>query len=112
MVDTDTWARDPSVQIMRRGFARMEEAQGELLARLCVDPFDTRLSKWRKNALQCFERAWVHGANKGIHLGEYKAAAMYVHCLARTMVSEGISVPLEALPNDEDIQMLLEGVLQ
>jgi hypothetical protein len=112
MVDTDNWGRDPSVQIMRRVFNRMEEVQGELLRHLCVDPFDTRLRKWRNNALQCFERAWVHAANRGIHLGEEKAAATYVHCLARTMVSEGISVPLEALPNDEDVQMLLEGVLQ
>ncbi len=112
MVDTDNWARDPSVQIMRRVFNRMEKVQGELLGRLCVDPFDARLREWRNNALQCFERAWVHAANRGIHLGEEKAAATYVHCLARTMVSEGISVPLEALPNDEDIQMLLKGVLQ
>jgi hypothetical protein len=112
MVDTDNWGRDPSVQIMRGVFNCMEKAQGELLRRLCIAPFDTRLRKWRKNALQCFERAWIYAANRGIHLGEEKAAATYVHCLARTMVSEGISVPLDALPNDKDIEMLLEEVLR
>jgi predicted trehalose synthase len=90
----------------------MEEAQGELLKRVCIEPLDTRLRKWRENTLQCFEQAWIHAANKGIHLGEEKAAAIYVHCLARAIVSEGISVPFEVLPKDEDIQMLLKGVLR
>jgi hypothetical protein len=112
MVDADKWGRDPSVQMMRGVFNRMEEVQGELLQRLRIAPFDTRLRKWRKHALQCFERAWIHAANRGIRLGEEKAAAIYVHCLAQTMVSEGISVPLEAIPNDEDIRMLLEEVLR
>ena len=112
MVATDNWGRDPSVQMMRGVFNCMEEAQGELLRRLRIGPFDTRLRKWRAYALQCFERAWIQAADRGIHLGEEKAAATYVHCLARTMVSEGISVPLEALPNDEDIEVLLEEVLQ
>ena len=112
MADTDNWGKDPSVQIMRGVFNCMEEAQGELLRRLCIGPLDTRLRNWRAHALQCFERAWIQAANRGMHLGEEKAAATYVHCLARTMVSGGISVPLETLPNDEDIEMLLEEVFR
>ena len=112
MVDPDSWGKDPSVRIMRGVFSRMEEAQGALLQGMCIEPLDTRLRNWRENALQCFERAWIHAADRGIHLSEEKAAAIYVHCLARTMVSEGISVPLEVLPKDEDIVMLLKGVLR
>jgi hypothetical protein len=112
MVDSDGWGKDPSVGVMRGVFSRMEGAQGELLQRVCIEPLDTRLRKWRENALQCFERAWIHAANRGIHLGEEKAAAIYVQCLARIMVSEGISVPLEVLPNDNDIEMLLKEDLR
>lgn len=112
MVDPDSWGKDPSVRIMRGVFRRMEEAQGELLQRACIEPLDTRLRSWRENALQCFEQAWIHAANRGIHLSEEKAAAVYVHCLVRAMVSEGISVPLEVLPKDEDIEMLLKEVLR
>lgn len=112
MVDPDSWGKDPSVRMMRGVFRRMEEAQGELLQRVCIEPLDARLRNWRENALQCFERAWIHAANRGIYLGEEKAAVIYVHCLARAMVSEGISVPLEVLPKDEDIEMLLREVLR
>jgi hypothetical protein len=112
MVDPDDWGKDPSVRIMRGVFSRMENAQGELLQRVCIEPLDTRLRRWRENALQCFERAWIHAASRGIQLGEEKAAATYVHCLARAMVSEGISVPSEFLPNEEDIEMLLKEVIR
>ena len=112
MVEPDSWGKDPSVRIMRGVFSRMEEAQGELLQRMRIALLDTRLRKWREIALQCFEQAWIHEANRGIHLSEEKAAAIYVRCLARTMVSEGISVPLEVLPKDEDIEMLLKEVLR
>ena len=112
MVDPDSWGKDPSVRIMRGVFSRMEEAQGELLKHMCIEPLDARLKNWRENALKCFERTWIHGANRGIHLSEEKAAAIYVHCLARAMVSEGISVPREVLPKDEDIEMLLKEVLR
>jgi hypothetical protein len=112
MVDPDSWGKDPSVRIMRGVFSGMEEAQGELLQRVCIEPLDARLRKWRENALQCFERAWIHAANRGIQLSEEKAAAIYVHCLARAMVSEGTTVPLEVLPNAEDIEMLLKEVLR
>jgi hypothetical protein len=110
MVDPDSWGKDPSVRIMRGVFRHMEEAQAELLQRMCIEPLDTRLRNWRENALQRFERAWIHAASRGIHLDEEKAAAIYVHCLAGGMVSEGISVPLEVLPKDDDIVMLLKEV--
>jgi len=112
MVDPDNWGKDPSVRIMRAVFSRIEQVQGELLQRVCIEPLDTRLRRWRENALQCFEQVWIHAANRGIHLNEEKAAATYVHCLARAMVSEGTSVPLEVLPKDEDIEMLLKEVLR
>ena len=111
MVDPDNWGKNPSVQIMRGVFRRMEQAQGELLQRVCIEPLDARLRKWREDALQSFERAWIHAANRGTRLGEEKAAAIYIHCLARTMVSDGISVPLTVLPKDDDIEILLKEVL-
>ena len=112
MIDADDWARDPSVQMMRRVFSCMEKQQGKLLQQLCIAPFDVRLRKWRASALVWFEQVWISAANKGIHLGEEAAAAAYAHCLGRAIASEGVSVPLEALPKNEDIAMLLKEVLQ
>ena len=102
---------NPSVQMMRRVFGRIEAAQETLLQRLSISPFDTRLRSWREIALKFFEKSWVQAAKHGIGLGEEKAATIYIHCLARAINMEGTEVALEALPKDEKIKMLLKETL-
>lgn len=103
MSERDDWGHDPSVQGMRRVFARMEKAQQELLGRLSISPFDPRLRRRREEARTFFERAWPLAARRGIVVSEEDAASLYAHCLARTLRSDGIEVPSEALPCDERI---------
>jgi hypothetical protein len=64
MAVDDDWRMDPSVQMMRRVFSRMEVVQEEFLKHLNIAPLDARLRHWRETALGCFERAWVYAARK------------------------------------------------
>jgi len=111
MAVEDEWALDPSVRMMRRVFGRIEAAQKDLLQRMSISPFDTRLRLWRETTLKFFERSWDQAAKYGIDLEEEKAAAIYLYCLARAINMEGIEVTLEALPKDEKINMLLRETL-
>ena len=103
MTIKDDWGHDPSVQSMRRVFARMESAQKELLGRLNISPFDPKLRRRREEARTFFERAWPLAARRGVVVSEEDTVSLYVHCLARTFHSDGVEVPSEALPWDERI---------
>ena len=112
MAADNDWGRDPSVQMMRRVFSRMEVVQEEFLRHLSIAPLDARLRHWRETALKCFERAWVYAARRGIHFEEEKASSVYIHCLKRAMALEGINIPQGALPPNKDIEMLLTEALR
>ncbi len=103
MSERDDWGHDPSVQSMRRVFGRMEKAQKELLGSLNISPFDPKLRRRREEARTLFERAWPLAARRGVVVSEEDAVSLYAHCLARTLHSDGIEVPSEALPGDERI---------
>jgi hypothetical protein len=103
----DEWGKDPSVQIMRRIFKEMEKAQHELLERLSILPYDLRLRRWRDQALALFGRAWGVANRMGIPLDEQTASAVYVHCLAKIMGSEGIKIPAGILPEARGIESIL-----
>jgi len=103
MTIQDDWGHAPSVQSMRRVFARMESAQKELLGRLNISPFDPKLRRRREEAWTFFERAWPLAARRGVAVSEEDTASLYVHCLARAFHSDGVEVPSEALPSDERI---------
>ena len=111
MVVEDEWALDPSVRMMRKIFGRIEAAQNELLQRLGISPFDTRLRSWRETALKSFETSWVQANKYGIDLEEDQFTAIYVHCLTHAINIQGIEGALEAFPNDEKITMLLKETL-
>ena len=102
MTDVDQWGRDPSVQILRKIFKGMEKAQHELLKGLNIVPYDLRIRRWREQALAVFERAWDVGNRMGVTMNEHTASAIYVHCLAKIMASEGINIPIGILPVEEN----------
>jgi len=98
MTDVDQWGRDPSVQILRKIFKGMEKAQHELLKGLNIVPYDLRIRRWREQALALFERAWDVANRLGVTMNEQTASAIYVHCLAKILGSEGINIPAGILP--------------
>jgi len=107
----DDWGHDPSIQSMRRIFARMEAAQKELFGRLNISPLDTRLRHWREETQLLFEQTWPLASRKGITQSEDDAAFLYLHCLARILRLGGIEVTNEALPANEKILRFLDGRL-
>jgi hypothetical protein len=92
----DEWGHDPSVRMMRRIFARMEESQEDLLKRLKLSPLDGRLRRVRESARHLFEQAWPEGQRKGLTRKEEDAATLYLHCFVRMLNREGIKVPPES----------------
>jgi hypothetical protein len=107
----DEWGHDPSVQSMRRVFSFMGEAQQELLRRLNISPFDQRLRRVRRQALELFERAWPLAVRQGMIMSEKDAAPLYIHCLARALSLVGVEVPGALLPGDEKIIRFLQEKL-
>jgi hypothetical protein len=103
------WDNDPSVQRMRRVFARMEMIQKDLLTSLEISPFDHRLRRSREEGRDLFERVWPTATRKGITKSEEDAAVLYAHCLAKVLTRNGIRVLPEALPNNERIDGFLKG---
>jgi len=109
-MDRDEWGKDPSVQIMRKVFKGMEKAQHELLKQLDILPYDLRIRRWRDRALALFERAWGIANRIGITIDEQAASAIYVHCLAKIMGSEGIRIPAGFLPDARYVESILKEV--
>jgi len=107
---SDEWGRDPGVQMMRKVFREMELAQADLLKATGISIWDPRLRRWREVALVAFERASASAARRRIDLREEQAGALYVHCLARTMMRDGIKAS-DSRQSDETIKRLVEEVL-
>jgi len=103
----DDWGNDPSVQRMRRVFARMEMIQKDLLISLKISPFDHRLRLSREEGRDLFERVWPTATRKGITASEEDAAVLYAHCLAKTLTRNRIKVLPGAVQKHEGIAELL-----
>jgi hypothetical protein len=108
--DPDEWGKDPSVQITRKVFKGMEKAQHGLLKRLDILPYDLRIRRWRDQALALFERAWGVANRMGIPMDEQTASAVYVHCLAKIIGSEGINIPAGLLPEVKSVENIFREV--
>jgi predicted trehalose synthase len=106
---SDEWGKDPAVETMRKVFKQMESAQGELLQGAGISMWDPRLRRWRELSRAAFDRAWANAARRGMELGEDQAGALYAHCLARTMMREGIE-STHSQQSDEAIKRLVEEV--
>ena len=99
----DEWGLDPSVQTMRRIFARMEEAQKDFLESLKLSALDGRLRRVRESACQLFERAWPQAQRKGLTRREEDAATLFLHCFVKVLNQEGIKVPPESFSGNQKI---------
>ena len=107
----DEWGRDPSVRVMRQVFHRAEVAQEELLVGLSISPFNPKLRGWREAALELFEQAWSTASRRGLFVNEEEAAALYVQCLLRILVKDGVAGAAKVISEDEKITRLLEEVM-
>jgi len=92
----DKWAQNREVLMMRQVFRHMETGHDRLLQAVGISVFDTRLKRWRQEARSMFERSWSN--RTGAPMDQSQAGVLYVHCLARVMVSHGIQVPDRFLP--------------
>jgi len=110
MTDIDEWGKDPSVQIMRKVFKGMENAQHELLKRLDITPYDLRIRRWRDQALALFERACGVANRMGITIDEHTASVVYVHCLAKVMGAERINILSGILPEAKSVERIFKEV--
>jgi hypothetical protein len=112
MTAIDEWGRDPSVQLMRKVFKEMESAQHTFLRQLDISPYDLRTRRWREQTLALFERAWGAANRMGITMDEAMASAIYVHCLAKIIGSEGNEIPEGILPEGKEVERLAKEVFQ
>ncbi len=99
----DEWRHDPTVQGMRRVFARMERLQRDLLDRLNLSPFDERLRRCRELSRNLFEKAWPLAQRKGLTRTEEDAASLYLHCFVMILNWEKIRVPEDVFSGEKKI---------
>ena len=104
----DEWEKDPSVQMTRKVFEKMEKAQSAVLADLNVSTFDERIRPWRERALIIFERLWSYAGKKGISMDENETANIYLFSLTRVMGSDGMEIPEKLLPRQPDVSKIFE----
>jgi hypothetical protein len=97
----DEWGPDPSVQRMRRIFARMEKVQEELIEHLNLSLVDERLRRVREFARNLFEQAWPLAQQKGLIQNEEDVASLYLHCFVKILNWEGIKTPSELFWADQ-----------
>jgi hypothetical protein len=91
--NTDDFGHDPAVLMMRGVYKRLEESHQLFLSRLNIDPFDSRLRKWRELARYEFERSFSQRIRPGGPLKEKEAAALYLSGLTQILSRDGIEVP-------------------
>jgi hypothetical protein len=109
MPSQDEWGHDPSVQSLRRMFSHMETSQQELLNRLNISFFDPRLRHIREHTRELFEKIWPQADREGLIEREEDTTLLYIHCLAKSLNSNGISIPNSMLPDHGRIvKFLLE----
>ena len=111
MSEGDEWGRDPSVQMMRKVFSRMEKAYMAMLEQSGISFVDGRLGQVREAARDMFERTWPLASKRGLDLVGEGATRLYVYCLARSLGMAGIEVAEESLPHDEDLISLIREAL-
>ncbi len=104
----DEWDSDPSVQMTRRVFSGMEEAQEKLLEALMVSQFDKRLRKVREAARVLFDRTWPIVLKEDVTAGINEAAGLYTHCLARALAMTDIEVNGDVLSKNDHFKDLVE----
>lgn len=108
----DEWGRDPSVRAMRGIFKTMENSVDDLLKQLNISPLDHRVRGWLEQALANFERVWAEAHRQGVRMDEKMATAVYGHCLAKVIGSEGVKIPEKALAIEKDLGKLICEVVK
>jgi hypothetical protein len=85
MMMADEFGGDPAVQMMRRVFKGMEEAQARFIESAGFSPFDERLREVRESVLRAFEQAWAERAGQDASLTEKDYAHVYEACFQRVL---------------------------
>ena len=110
-IENDDFGHDPSVQRMRKIFSSMENTQWDMLEKLAISTFDDRLRNIRKTALNLFEKAFSLAVSKGMNPDEKTSAVLYAFCLAQSLKPDGINVPDNFLPDNEQLEAVVVEAL-
>lgn len=108
----DEWGQDPSVQMMRRIFSLMEKAQGEVMERLSISPFDPKLRRIRSRARDFFEETWPIAIRKEIVSNDQETVRLYLSCLRYAMQLNGFRISDQAFSQDERMEQFLREILR
>ena len=108
----DDWEQDPAVQAMRRIFKEMEKTKNAILARLNIAAADPRIRGWMESALALFERSWAIANQMSVSMDAKRASLIYAHCLSSVIASEGVEIPDGLIPEDKEMEGLVNEVFR
>ena len=109
-MDKDQFGHDPQVRFLRRAFAGMELAQGNLLEGLGISQFDERLSRIRTASLKLFEKVWMTYSRWGLSPDEKEMTDVYIHCFAHILSAYRISIPPGLINVNEKVINIIREV--
>jgi hypothetical protein len=99
MAIIDEWGKDPAVKTMRKIFRAVDDAQREFFDHLEISRYDPRIRPWRERALVLFEKTFFKARRAGVTVNEEVASNIYLNCLAKVMMAQGIEIPETYLPD-------------
>jgi hypothetical protein len=102
---------DPQAARLRPAYDAMFAAQARLVAGMGLGELDPRLAPAREEAKKRLLRAWPRALKRGLALEPAGAADLYLCCLARGLVQQGLKPPAELLPRDSVYFALAAEVL-
>ncbi len=108
----DEWGNDPTVQMMRRIFSLLEKAQGEMMERLSISPFDPKLRRVRSRARDFFEETWPIAMQKEIVSNDQETILLYLSCLRHALKLNGFNIPDHSHSKDERMERFLKETLR
>lgn len=111
-MEQGNWGRDPAVRQMRRVFAEMEKNQEIMLNQAGIKPFDDRLRSIRETARNLFDKTAARAAGKGIQLTDDVMINIYKICLQQALMTAGITITADRLPDDRTLRDLVHEVFR
>lgn len=108
----DDWGNDPTVQMMRRIFSLMEKAQGEVMDRLGISPFNPKIRRVRSCSRDFFEETWPLAMQRGIISNDQETILLYLCCLRRALKLNGFRIPDHRFSDNERIEQFLKETLR
>jgi len=108
MTIMDKWGQNPEILMMRQIFRQMEAGQDNLIKKLGISVLDSRLPRWRQQAMVLFEQYWHQCMGSTGKRDETQADILYSRCLARVMRDDGVQLPADIVSVVEQVNKLMK----